>query len=94
MQAVEHYEIARYGAMVSFAKQLGLTQAVEMLQQTLEEEKASDGALNQLAEGMINPQANEEESDKSEEDEKEEDAEPDESKGIDQEKGKKPKSKK
>lgn len=56
-QAIEHYEIARYGAMVAWAKQLGLNEAAELLQQTLDEEKANDGLLNELAERVLNPQA-------------------------------------
>ena len=56
-QAVEHYEIARYGAMVAFAKQLGLTEAAELMQQTLDEEKASDKLLNDIAERSLNQEA-------------------------------------
>ena len=83
-QAVEHYEIARYGAMVAWAKQLGLTEAAGLLQQTLDEEKANDGALNELAERVLNPAASEEESDEDDIDDEE-----DESVGID--KGDEPK---
>ena len=56
-QAVEHYEIARYGAMVAFAKQLGLDEAAGLLQQTLDEEKAMDQRLNEIAEGALNQEA-------------------------------------
>ncbi len=56
-QAIEHYEIARYGAMVAWAKQMGNTQAAELLQQTLDEEKANDGLLNEIAERTLNQQA-------------------------------------
>lgn len=56
-QAVEHYEIARYGAMVAFANQLGLTEAADLLQQTLDEEKASDKLLNDIAERSLNQEA-------------------------------------
>ncbi|MBV8916222.1 MAG: ferritin-like domain-containing protein [Acetobacteraceae bacterium] len=56
-QAVEHYEIARYGAMVAWARQLGMDEAAELLQQTLEEEKQSDQRLNEIAEGAMNQQA-------------------------------------
>ena len=58
-QAVEHYEIARYGAMVAFAKQLGLDEAAGLLQQTLDEEKAMDRRLNEIAEGSLNQEASE-----------------------------------
>ena len=54
---VEHYEMAIYGTLVAFAKQLGLQDAVTTLQQTLEEEKAADAKLTQLAEAAINPSA-------------------------------------
>ncbi len=77
-QAIEHYEIARYGAMVAWAKQLGLTEAADLLQQTLDEEKANDDVLNELAERVLNPAALEEESDKDDTDDEE-----DESEGID-----------
>jgi len=77
MQAVEHYEIARYGAMVAWAKQLGLTEAAGLLQQTLDEEKANDSLLNDIAERTTNPQASKEESDEDDDDEQE-----DESKGL------------
>ncbi len=76
-QAIEHYEIARYGAMVAWAKQLGLTEAAHLLQQTLDEEKANDGLLNDLAERVLNPAASKEKSD-----EDDDDGEKDESEGI------------
>jgi ferritin-like metal-binding protein YciE len=53
-QAVEHYEIARYGTLIAWAEQLGMTEAAQLLQQTLEEEKMTDKALTSLAEGVIN----------------------------------------
>ena len=56
-QAVEHYEIARYGAMLSWAEQLGLEDAVALIEETLAEEKATDEALTELAEGVINQMA-------------------------------------
>lgn len=56
-QAAEHYEIARYGTLVAWAKQLGRPQAARLLQQTLEEEKKADALLSRLAESQINPQA-------------------------------------
>jgi ferritin-like metal-binding protein YciE len=48
-QALEHYEIARYGMLKAWATRLGLTQAVELLGQTLEEEKAADEKLSTIA---------------------------------------------
>lgn len=56
-QAVEHYEIARYGALRAWAEQLGLDQAASLLQQTLEEEEATDEALTELAESRAIPEA-------------------------------------
>ena len=54
---VEHYEIATYGTLVSFARNLGLNDAVSLLQQTLDEEKKADAKLTQLGEEIMNPQA-------------------------------------
>jgi ferritin-like metal-binding protein YciE len=56
-QAVEHYEITRYGSLISWAKLLGRADCAELLQQNLEEEIATDKALNQLAEGGVNQRA-------------------------------------
>ncbi|GAC1337486.1 MAG: hypothetical protein NVSMB18_02450 [Acetobacteraceae bacterium] len=80
-QAVEHYEIARYGAMVAWARQLGRGEAADLLQQTLDEEKASDGRLNEIAERALNRKAAESEAEDEEDGEGEDespDAEPDE----------------
>jgi ferritin-like metal-binding protein YciE len=55
-QAVEHYEIARYGTLAAWANQLGEKEAARLLAETLEEEKAADEKLNRLAES-INPEA-------------------------------------
>jgi len=49
-QAVEHYEIARYGTLCAWAAQLGYDEAIPLLQQTLEQEKAADEALTSAAE--------------------------------------------
>ena len=57
---VEHYETARYGSLVSFAQQLGLNEAANVLQQTLEEEKAADAKLTQIGETVVNPRATQE----------------------------------
>jgi ferritin-like metal-binding protein YciE len=56
-QRVEHYEISGYGTARSFAQRLGLNEAASLLGQTLQEEKAADEILNQIAEGSINLQA-------------------------------------
>jgi ferritin-like metal-binding protein YciE len=56
-QAAEHYEITRYGSLVSWAKQLGRNDCVAILQKTLDEEKATDQKLTQLAESKINLRA-------------------------------------
>jgi len=56
-QRVEHYEISGYGSARAFARRLGLTQAVSLLQQTLDEEKAADEKLNTIAESSVNAQA-------------------------------------
>jgi len=57
-QKVEHYEIATYGTLVTWAKQLGLEEAAGLLQDTLDEEKDTDMKLTQLAETEINAAAN------------------------------------
>lgn len=56
-QAVEHYEISRYGTMVAMANQLGLKDAAKLLEQTLEEEKKTDQLLNQIALSSVNKKA-------------------------------------
>lgn len=56
-QAVEHYEIARYGTLVAWAKQLGHPQAAKLLKETLSEEYVADKALTQLAEDRLNAAA-------------------------------------
>lgn len=56
-QAVEHYEIARYGAMIAWAKQLGRQDCAAILQTTLDEEKATDQKLTALAESKVNKRA-------------------------------------
>lgn len=60
-QAVEHYEISRYGTLVAWAEELGLEKSVDLLQETLDEESATDEALSELAEDVINQEADEEE---------------------------------
>jgi ferritin-like metal-binding protein YciE len=53
-QAVEHYEIARYGTLAAWAEKLGMKEAVKLLQTTLEEEKQTDMQLSKLAVSEIN----------------------------------------
>ena len=53
-QAVEHYEISRYGTLRTWAEELGLNDAASLLQETLDEEKATDEALTKLAESVVN----------------------------------------
>jgi ferritin-like metal-binding protein YciE len=60
-QAVEHYEIARYGTLKAWAELMNNDQAVELLDATLEEEKNTDEALTELAESIINYEAEDEE---------------------------------
>ena len=56
-QSVEHYEISRYGTMRTWAEELGLQESVKLLQATLDEEKATDKALTQIAESVVNQEA-------------------------------------
>jgi ferritin-like metal-binding protein YciE len=56
-QAVEHYEIARYGTLRAWAEQLGMRDAAKLLQQTLEEEKRTDELLNEIALRTVNKKA-------------------------------------
>jgi ferritin-like metal-binding protein YciE len=56
-QSVEHYEISRYRTLRAWAEELSLTEAVELLQTTLQEEEATDKALTQLAEAVVNQEA-------------------------------------
>jgi ferritin-like metal-binding protein YciE len=56
-QAVEHYEISRYGTLIAWAEELGLDDVIPLLQETLDEEKATDEALTEIAKTAINQQA-------------------------------------
>lgn len=56
-QAVEHYEISRYGTLKTWANELGYTDAVKLLDATLKEEKNTDSTLSQLAESEVNRHA-------------------------------------
>ena len=53
-QAVEHYEITRYGSLIAWAKQLGRNDCAALLQENLDEEKAADKKLTSLAESRVN----------------------------------------
>jgi ferritin-like metal-binding protein YciE len=53
-QAVEHYEISRYGTLRTWAQELGLDDAAKLLQETLDEEEATDQALTEIAETVVN----------------------------------------
>jgi ferritin-like metal-binding protein YciE len=56
-QAVEHYEITRYGTLKTWAEELGMSEAVELLDATLEEEKMTDKALSEMAMSSVNQHA-------------------------------------
>jgi ferritin-like metal-binding protein YciE len=55
-QAVEHYEITRYGALIAWASELGRGACIPLFKASLAEEKATDQKLTALAEGRVNPQ--------------------------------------
>jgi ferritin-like metal-binding protein YciE len=81
-QRAEHYEMAAYGTLVAWARELGHMEAGELLDQTLEEEKAADLNLSAIAQNGVNPQAaagsssDDEDEDEDEEAETEEEARP------------------
>ena len=56
-QAVEHYEISRYGTLIAWAQELCMREAASLLKETLAEEKNADKLLSQLAEGKLNRDA-------------------------------------
>ncbi len=56
-QAVEHYEISRYGTLRTWAEELGLDEAAKLLEKTLKEEKATDEALTKIAKATVNIEA-------------------------------------
>jgi ferritin-like metal-binding protein YciE len=56
-QAVEHYEISRYGTLKAWANELGLRDAVRLLDATLQEEKKTDATLTKIAESVVNQEA-------------------------------------
>src|SRR5947208_14795933 len=59
-QAVEHYEISRYGTLRTWAQELGMQDAAKLLQATLDEEEATDHTLSELATSVINLEAEDE----------------------------------
>jgi ferritin-like metal-binding protein YciE len=56
-QAIEHYEMARYGTLVAWATELGMTEAARLLEQTLDQEKNADKKLSEIALGQVNRKA-------------------------------------
>ena len=66
-QKVEHYEIAAYGTLRTYAELLGFDEQAELLQETLDEEKETDENLTELAVSCINMEANDEEGEEEEE---------------------------
>jgi ferritin-like metal-binding protein YciE len=56
-QAVEHYEMTRYGSLIAWGKLLGYKDAVSLMQETLAEEKKADALLNEVANKTVNPHA-------------------------------------
>ena len=56
-QAVEHYEISRYGTLRTWAQEMGLDRAAKLLQETLDQEEATDRSLTELAEAVVNQEA-------------------------------------
>ena len=59
-QAVEHYEISRYGTLRTWAEELGLRDAARLLKETLKEEEMTDKTLTVLAKDAVNLEAEEE----------------------------------
>ena len=56
-QAVEHYEMARYGTLIAWFEAIGMTEPARLLEQTLEEEKKADHLLNEIARSELNQKA-------------------------------------
>ena len=75
-QRAEHYEMAAYGTLVAWARAMGHDDAADLLQQTLEEEKATDEKLTTIAEGGINQEAADAAHPDGDDDDEEEDDEP------------------
>jgi ferritin-like metal-binding protein YciE len=70
-QRAEHYEMAAYGTLVAWARAMGHDEAADLLQETLDEEKAADDKLSEIAEGGINQEAADAAHPEEEEDEEE-----------------------
>lgn len=66
-QAVEHYEISRYGTLRTWAEELGYDDAVKLLEETLEEEEKTDETLTKIAETVVNQEAEDDEEEEDEE---------------------------
>ncbi len=75
-QAVEHYEIARYGTLRAWAEELGMDKAADLLQQTLDQEHACNDLLTQIAEAKVNNAADVDSDDVDDDDSDEVDVEP------------------
>jgi ferritin-like metal-binding protein YciE len=71
-QSVEHYEISRYGTLKAWAQRLGMDEAAQLLDETLQEEKETDAKLTMLAEQAINAEAESEEAEEDEDEDEEE----------------------
>jgi ferritin-like metal-binding protein YciE len=65
-QKAEHYEISAYGTLAAWAKKLGENESVELLTETLEEEKETDEKLTELAESVVNAEEGEDEDEEEE----------------------------
>jgi ferritin-like metal-binding protein YciE len=72
-QAIEHYEMGRYGALIAWAQALGMKEAASLLQQTLEEEKKADALLSKMAKAEVNRAAAEAGGDDDQADDEDED---------------------
>ena len=75
-QRVEHYEMAVYGTLRTYAEQLGFDEDAELLQETLDEEKEADQKLSEIAKECVNLEAEEEEAEGGQEGEEEEESSP------------------
>lgn len=75
-QSVEHYEISRYGTLKAWAQRLGMDEAVQLLDETLQEEKETDSKLTMLAEQAINEEAKSKEAEEDEDEDQEDEDEP------------------
>ena len=74
-QSVEHYEISRYGTLKAWAQRLGMDEAVQLLDETLQEEKETDSKLTMLAEQAINEEAKSKEAEEDEDEDQDQEDE-------------------